>query len=75
MKSVHSRHGEVIKFVDISLETMFRATTVKSVLSTDDRYICEPKFPSAISETHSGGERRESANTRKKKKRTTRKEG
>lgn len=30
-KSVHSRHDEVIKFVDISLETMFRAAQLRKV--------------------------------------------
>lgn len=54
-KSVHSRHGQVIKFVDISLETMFRAVQLKSVLSTDYRYIGESKFLSAISKTFGGG--------------------
>lgn len=31
VKSVHSRHGKVIKFADISLETMFRAAQLRKV--------------------------------------------
>lgn len=55
-KSVHSRHGEVIKFADISPETMFRAAQLWKVCyrQTIVTSVRESKFSFAISKTHGG---------------------